>query len=160
MATLTLNSVKTCKPVNSVQACPDSQLVHWCCLILDCYSNVFQSLIISTNYSIHFRYLSCAINSNGVCSSFKYNHLPHLPVVADRHSLEIIKYSNNGQIRLLVAHTQSQMFHSFSTLIQPTHSRSTPSALIFEINLGTPKTDIWARWWNSSAGCQMLRLDI
>ena len=29
MATLTLNSVKTCKPVNSVQACPDSQLVHW-----------------------------------------------------------------------------------------------------------------------------------
>ena len=56
-------------------------------LILDCYRNVFQSLIISTNYSIHYRYVSCAINSNGVCSSFKYNHLPHLPVVADRHSL-------------------------------------------------------------------------
>jgi hypothetical protein len=31
-------------------------------------------------------------------------------VVADRHSLEIIKYSNRGyysQIRLLVAHSQS-----------------------------------------------------
>ena len=58
-------------------------------LILDCYSNIFQSHIISTNYSIHFRYLSHAINSNGVCSSFKYIHLP---VVADRYSLEIIKY--------------------------------------------------------------------
>ena len=56
-------------------------------LILDCYSNIFQSHIISTNYSIHFRYLSHAIDSNGVC------HI-HLPVVADRHSLEIIKYSN------------------------------------------------------------------
>jgi hypothetical protein len=51
-------------------------------LILDCYSNVFQSLIISTNHSIHFRYISNSIKSNGGCSSFfKYNHLPHLHMV-------------------------------------------------------------------------------
>jgi hypothetical protein len=37
---------------------------------------VLQSLIISTNYSIHFRYLSNAIKSNGGgSSSFTYNIL-------------------------------------------------------------------------------------
>src|ERR1700734_1197145 len=74
-------------------------------LMLDCYSNGFRSLIISTNHSIHFRYLSNAIKIDGGCFfSFKYNHLPHLHMVTDGHSLEIIKYSNRdyyGQIRLL-----------------------------------------------------------
>jgi hypothetical protein len=37
-------------------------------LTLDCYSNVFQSIIIRTNYSIHFRYLYNTIKSNGGCS--------------------------------------------------------------------------------------------
>ena len=89
-------------------------------LILDCYSNVFQSLIISRNYSIHFTYLLHAINNNGVCSSFKYNHLP---VVADRHSLEIIKYSNRGYYEsgYWLLTPNHKVFHSFSTLIQPTH---------------------------------------
>ena len=62
----------------------------------------------NTNDSTPFRYLSKAIEGNGGCSSFKYNHLP---VVADRHSLRIIKYSNRGyygQIRPLVTHSQSQ----------------------------------------------------
>ena len=129
-------------------------------LILDCYSNVFQSLIISTNYSMHFIYLSCAIHNNGVCSSsFKCNHLTSLLLLIDI----LWKLSNiptrgyYGQIRLLVAH---KMFHSFSALIQPTHFRSTPSALIFENNSGNPNTDIWASWWDFSAGCQVLRLDI
>jgi len=39
-----------------------------------------------------------------------------LPVVADRHSLEIIKYSNRGyygQIRLLGGHSQSQNVPQF-----------------------------------------------
>ena len=53
-----------------------------------------------------------------------------------------------------------KMFHSFSALIQPTHFRSTPSDLIFEINSWNSSTDIWARWWDSSAGYQMLRLAI
>src|ERR1700727_484065 len=86
-------------------------------LILDCYSNVFQSLIISTNHSIYFRYLSNAIKSNGGCSSlFKYNHLPHLHMVTDKHSLEIIKYSNRdyyGQIRLLAVQTHSSKIRLF-----------------------------------------------
>ena len=118
-------------------------------LILYHYRNIFQSLIISTHYSIHFRCLSHAISSNGVCSSFKSNPLPHLPVVADRCSLQIIKYSNwghYGQIRLLTPN--HKMFHSFSALIQPTHFKSTPSAPIFGINLGNPTNDIWARWWD------------
>src|ERR1700685_1799884 len=80
-------------------------------LILDCYSNGFRSLIISTNYSIHFRYLSNAIKSNGGCFSlFKYNHLPHLHMVTHRYSLKFIKYSNidyYGQIRLLAVQTHS-----------------------------------------------------
>src|SRR6202042_1106436 len=84
-------------------------------LILDCYSNVFQSLIISTNHSMHFRYLSNAIKSNGGCASFKYNHLPHLHMVTHRHSLKIIKYSNRdyyGQIRLLAVQTHSTRLNS------------------------------------------------
>src|SRR6202020_1663913 len=81
-------------------------------LILDCYSNGFRSLIISTNHSIHFRYLSNAIKSNGgYFSLFKYNHLPHLHMVTHKHSLKIIKYSNRdyyGQIRLLAVQTHSK----------------------------------------------------
>jgi hypothetical protein len=117
-------------------------------LILDCYSNVFQSLIMSTNYSIHFRYISNAIKNNGGSFSsfiFKYNHLHHLPVVARRHSLEIINYSNrgyHGQIGLLVAQTPHKMTHCFSVLIQPTNFRSTPSSLVFEINSENQNTDI------------------
>src|ERR1700729_2506458 len=41
-------------------------------LILDCYSNVFQSLVINTNYSIHFKHLSNVIKSNGGCSSYTF----------------------------------------------------------------------------------------
>src|SRR6202167_5455971 len=67
-------------------------------LILDCYRNVFQSLIISINHSMHFRYLSNAIKSNGGCfSSFKYNHLPHLHMVTHRHSLKIINKDYLGE---------------------------------------------------------------
>ena len=104
-------------------------------MILDCYSNVFQSLIISTNYSLHFRYLSHVINSNSVCSFFKYNHLPHLLVVADRHSLEIIKYSNRGhygRIRLLVTHSQLQNVPQFFYTDTANTFRFTLNALIFE----------------------------
>src|ERR1700691_1098942 len=100
-------------------------------LILDCYRNVFQSLIISINHSMHFRYLSNAIKSNGGCfSSFKYNNLPHLHMVTDRHSLKIIKYSNRdyyGQIRLLSVQTTHKTSLYFSAPIRPTYFRSTPN---------------------------------
>ena len=132
-------------------------------MILDCYSNGFWSLIISTNHSIHFRYLSNAIKSNGGCFSlFKYNHLPHLHIVTHRHSLKIIKYSNRDYYKpgcWLFKPTHKTSCY-FSALIQPTHFRSTPSSLVFEINSGNQDTDIWARWWDSNVGCHMLKLDI
>src|ERR1700685_4580766 len=115
-------------------------------LILNCYSNGFQSLIISTNHSMHFRYLSNAMKSVGGCFSlFKYNHLPHLYMVAHRHLKKLL----NIPTEITMAKSGCWLFkpthktsHYFSSPTQPTYFRSTPSSLVIEINSRNQDTDI------------------
>ena len=112
-------------------------------LILDCCSNVFQSLIISTKYSLDIFHVPLRVMvapppSNRITSLtslwlliyilWKLSNIPTM-----------ITMAKSGCWSLTLTH---KMSHCFYAQIQPTHFMSTPSSFVFENNSENQDADI------------------
>jgi hypothetical protein len=118
-------------------------------LILDCYSNVFQSLIISTNYSIHLDIFQIFLKVMVAPPP----HPPSSNITTSLTSLwlliDILWKLSNIPTEVTMAKSgcwllrpAQKITHCFSVLIQPTSFKSTPSSLVFEINSENQDTNI------------------